>query len=131
MRLRPDVAIALDVTYATDVPADDAATGGHHGLGGGPAIFRGPAVNPRVFELLLEAAKAEGIDHTVETGMKTYTDADATFASRDGIPTGLVSIPLRNMHSPIEIVELADLEACVRLLVAFARESVPATSYSR
>ena len=100
-------------------------------LGGGPAIFRGPAVNPRVFELLLEAAKEEGIDHTVEAGMKTYTDADVTFASRDGIPTGLVSIPLRNMHSPIEIVELADLEACVRLLVAFAARVRPGDSYSR
>ena len=129
--LRPDVAIALDVTYATDVPGDDAATGGHHVLGGGPAIFRGPAVNPRVFELLLEAAKEEGIDHTVEAGMKTYTDADVTFASRDGVPTGLVSIPLRNMHSPIEIVQLSDLEACVRLLVAFAARVRPGDSYSR
>ena len=129
--LRPDVAVAIDVTYATDVPGDDAATGGHHVLGGGPAIFRGPAVNPRVLELLLAAAREEGIDHTVEAGMKTFTDADATFASRDGIPTGLVSIPLRNMHSPIEIVELADLEACVRLLVAFAARVQPGDSYSR
>ena len=71
-----------------------------------PAIFRGPAVNPRVFELLVEAAREEGIDHTIEAGAKTYTDADVTFASREGIPTGLVSIPLRNMHSPIEIVQL-------------------------
>ena len=129
--LRPDVAIALDVTYATDVPGDEATTGGHHALGGGPAIFRGPAVNPRVLELLLGAARDEGIDHTVEAGMKTYTDADVTFASRDGIPTGLVSIPLRNMHSPIEIIELADLEACVRLLVAFAARVQPGDSYSR
>ena len=129
--LRPEVVVALDVTYATDVPGDDAATGGHHVLGGGPAIFRGPAVNPRVLELLLAAAREEGIDHTIEAGMKTYTDADATFASRDGIPTGLVSIPLRNMHSPIEIVELSDLEACVRLLVAFAARVQPGDSYSR
>jgi putative aminopeptidase FrvX len=129
--LRPDVAIALDVTYATDVPGDDPVTGGHHVLGGGPAIFRGPAVNPIVFELLLEAARAEGIEHTVEAGMKTYTDADVTFASRDGIPTGLVSIPLRNMHSPIEIVQLDDLEACVRLLVAFAGRLRPDATYSR
>ena len=71
--LRPAVAIAIDVTYATDVPADDPATGGHHTLGGGAAIFRGPAVNPRVFELLVEAAREEGIDHTIEAGAKTYT----------------------------------------------------------
>ena len=130
-RLRPDVAIALDVTYATDVGADSPSTGGQHVLGGGPAIFRGPAVNPRVLELLLDAAREEGIEHTVEVGAKTYTDADVTFASRDGIPTGLVSIPLRNMHSPIEIVQLDDLEACVRLLVAFARKLEPGASYAR
>jgi putative aminopeptidase FrvX len=129
--LRPDVAIAIDVTYATDVPADDAATAGHHVLGGGVPIFRGPAVHPRVFELLVEAAREEGIAHTVEAGTKTYTDADVTFASREGIPTGLVSIPLRNMHSPIEIAELADLEACIRLLVAFAGRMRPDETYRR
>ena len=129
--LRPAVAIAIDVTYATDVPGDDPATGGHHVLGGGAAIFRGPAVNPRVFELLVEAAREEGIDHTIEAGAKTYTDADVTFASREGIPTGLVSIPLRNMHSPIEIVQLSDLEACVRVLTAFAARVRPDETYAR
>ena len=130
-RLRPAVAIAIDVTYATDVPGDDPATGGHHVLGGGAAIFRGPAVNPRVFELLVEAARAEGIDHTIEAGAKTYTDADVTFASREGIPTGLVSIPLRNMHSPVEIVQLGDLEACIRVLTAFAGRLRPDETYAR
>jgi putative aminopeptidase FrvX len=129
--LRPDVAVAIDVTYATDVPADDPGTGGHHVLGGGAAIFRGPAVHPRVFELLLETARGEGIAHTVETGMTTHTDADVTYASREGIPTGLISIPLRNMHSPIEIAELADLEACVRLLTAFVRRVRPDETYAR
>lgn len=130
-RLRPDVAIAIDVTYATDVPAGDANEAGDHRLGGGPAIFRGPAINPRIFELLVEAAQAEGIEHTIETGMKTFTDADDTFASREGIPTGLISIPLRNMHSPIEIADLADLDACIRLLVAFAGLLLPGASYAR
>lgn len=129
--LRPDVAVALDVTYATDVPADSPSTGGHHALGGGPAIFRGPAINPHVFRLLREAADREGIEHTVETGAKTYTDADVAFASREGIPTGLVSVPLRNMHSAVELVDLADLEACTRLLVAFARSLEPGASYAR
>ena len=129
--LCPEIAIAIDVTYATDVPGDDPATGGHHVLGGGAAIFRGPAVNPRVFELLVEAAREEGVAHTIEAGMKTYTDADVTFATGEGIPTGLVSIPLRNMHSPIEIVELADLEACVRLLTAFASRVRPGETYAR
>ena len=130
-RLRPDVVIALDVTYATDVGADKPSTGGRHVLGGGPAIFRGPVVNPRVFELLLAAVREEGIEHTVEVGARTYTDADVTFASGDGIPTGVVSIPLRNMHSPIEILQLDDLEGCVRLLVAFARKLEPGATYAR
>ena len=129
--LRPDVAITIDVTYATDVPGDDPATGGDHRLGGGPAIYRGPLVNPRVFELLTSAAKEEKIAYTVEAGQDSYSDADGTFIAREGIPTGLVSIPLRHMHSPIEIVDLADLEACVRLLVAFARKLEPGASYAR
>ncbi|HUH14900.1 MAG TPA: hypothetical protein VML35_03345, partial [Gaiellaceae bacterium] len=110
---------------------EDANEAGAHGLGSGPAIFRGPAVHPRLFELLVEAAEAESIAYTVETGMATHTDADDTFASRDGIPTGLISIPLRYMHSPIEIAELGDLEACVRLLVAFAARVRPGETYSR
>ena len=130
-RLRPDVGIAIDVTYATDVPAGDPNKAGDHRLGGGAAIFRGPQVSPLVFDALVEAARAEGIAYTVETGMRTYTDADRAFASREGIPMGVVSIPLRYMHSPIEVVELADLEACVNLLVAFARGLRPGTSYSR
>ena len=129
--LRPDVAIALDVTYATDVPAGDANEAGDHRLGTGPAIFRGPAISPKVFGLLLEAAEAEGIAHTVETGMKTYTDADDTYTSRAGVPTGLMSIPLRNMHSPTEIVQLSDLEDCVRLLLALARRLQSGTDFRR
>ena len=73
----------------------------------------------------------KGIPYTVETGADSHTDADDTYLSREGVPTGLVSIPLRYMHSPVEIVELADLEACVRLLVAFARQLEPGASYSR
>jgi endoglucanase len=129
--LRPDVAVAIDVTYATDVPAGDANQAGDHRLGGGAAIFRGPAINPAVFDLLVEAAASEQVPHTIETGMQTHTDADDTFSSRAGIPTGLISIPLRNMHSPIEMVDPADLEASVRLLVAFAGRLQPGASYAR
>ena len=130
-RLRPELALAIDVTYATDAPAGDAQEAGQHVLGGGPAIFRGPAIHPRVFDLLVEAAKREGLDYSVETGSRTHTDADSVFGSRDGIATGVVSIPLRNMHSPVEIAELGDLEACVRLLVAFAGLLEPGLDLAR
>jgi len=129
--LLPEVALALDVTYATDTPGGDVHESGAHRLGGGPAIFRGPTVHPRVFELLTEAAQAQGIGYSVETGSKTATDADSVFGSGAGIPTGVVSVPLRNMHSPIEVVELADLEACVELVVAFARLLEPGANFAR
>ncbi|MBA2297994.1 MAG: M42 family peptidase, partial [Actinobacteria bacterium] len=127
----PDVALVLDVTYATDVPAGDPNEAGHHVLGGGPAIFRGSAVNPHVFDLLVRAAEAEGIPYTVETGMRTYTDADDTSVSRAGVATGVVSLPLRNMHSPVETLELADLEACIGLVVAFAGLLGPGLNLAR
>lgn len=118
--LRPRVALALDVTYATDVPAGNADKAGDHRLGGGPAIFRGPGVNRRVFELLREIAAAEAISHTVETGSKTYTAGPDAFALREGTATGLVSVPVRNMHSPVEMFQLSDVEGAIRLVVAFA-----------
>jgi putative aminopeptidase FrvX len=120
--LEPDVAIAVDVTHASDVRGGDPEEDGDHRLGGGPAIMRGPSMHPRVFELLYETAEAEGIPFSVEVSRgATYTDADAVYLSRRGVATGLVSIPLRYMHTPVELVDLDDVEAAVRLLVAFAR----------
>ena len=87
----------------------------------GPAIGRGSTLSPKVFELLVETAEAEGIEHSVSaSGRGTSTDADVLQISRAGIPTGLVSIPLRYMHSPVEMVDLRDVEATVELLAAFA-----------
>lgn len=117
----PDVAIAVDVTHATDVRGGDPENDGAVSLGKGPAVTRGASLHPDVFELLHETAESEGIPFTVEvTRGTTYTDADAFYVSRRGVATGLVSVPLRYMHSPIELVDLDDLENTVRLLVAFA-----------
>jgi putative aminopeptidase FrvX len=130
--LEPGVAIAVDVTHATDVRGGDPEDEGEHKLGGGPAIARGPSMHPRVFELLYETAEAEGIPVSVEVSRgHTNTDADAVYLSRHGVPTGLVSIPLRYMHTPVETVELADVEAVVRLLVAFAGRLGPGISFAR
>jgi putative aminopeptidase FrvX len=119
--LRPDLAIAVDVTHATDTPGVDEKEIGSHPLGSGPAIGRGSTLSPKVFELLVETAEEAGIEHTiVASGRATSTDADAIQISRSGIPTGLVSIPLRYMHSPVEMVDLGDLEATVELIAAFA-----------
>ncbi len=94
---------------------------GEHPLGSGPAIGRGSTLSPKVFELLVETAEQAGIEHTISaSGRSTSTDADAIQISRSGIPTGLVSIPLRYMHSPVEMVDLGDVEATVELIAAFA-----------
>jgi len=121
--LEPQVAVVVDVTHATDAPGiDPKEVGGKHPLGSGPVITRGSTIHPRVFELLRDTAEAEGIPYTVEASSRaTGTDADAFFISRAGIPTAVVSIPLRYMHSPVELVQLDDVEACVRLIAAFAQ----------
>jgi putative aminopeptidase FrvX len=118
--IRPDIAIAVDVTHATDAPGVDEKEIGSHPFGSGPAIGRGSTLSPKVFELLVETAEAEGIPHSISaSGRGTSTDADVLQISRSGIPTGVVSIPLRYMHSPVEMVDLRDVEATVELLAAF------------
>lgn len=130
--LRPDVAIAVDVTHATDVRGGDPEEEGEHRLGGGPVLARGPSLHPGVFELLYETAEAEGIPCSIEVSRgHTNTDADAVYLSRQGVATGLVSVPLRYMHTPVETVQLDDVEAAIRLLVAFARRLQPGTTFSR
>jgi len=119
--LEPTLAIAVDVTHATDAPGIDENQEGSHHLGTGPVISRGATLSPKVFELLAAVAADSDIPHTFAgSGNRTGTDADAIQLSRRGIPTGLVSIPLRYMHSPVEMVDLEDVENTVALLVAFA-----------
>jgi endoglucanase len=130
--LEPDVALVVDVTHATDAPGVDSKELGKHEFGSGPVIERGSIVNPRVFELLHDAAEAEGIPFTVSASARaTGTDADAIHLTRAGIPTGVVSIPLRYMHSPVEMVQLDDVDAAARLVAAFARRLGPDTSFAR
>ncbi|MBQ9955548.1 MAG: M42 family metallopeptidase [Eggerthellaceae bacterium] len=116
-----DVAIAFDVTHATDYPGIEKTKYGDIKCGGGPVIARGPNINPVVFERLVAAAEAEGIAYQLEAEPSvTGTDARAIQVTRGGIPCGLVSVPLRYMHTPTEVVALSDLEDTVRLLVRFA-----------
>ena len=130
--LRPDVAIVVDVTHATDVPGVEEREQGKHHLGEGPVIGRGSTLHPKVFELLTAAAEAEGIAFSIEaSGRHTYTDADSVTVSRGGIPTGLVSLPLRYMHSPAEMVQLSDVHAAARLIAAFCRALEPGTTFTR
>lgn len=118
--LAPDVGIAVDVGHSTDYPGADKTTGGDIKLGGGPMIARGAHINPRVFALLTEAAVSNEIPYVVEAVPGgTGTDADALQISRAGVAAGVVSIPLRYMHTPNEVLSLSDVENAARLLAAF------------
>jgi putative aminopeptidase FrvX len=131
-RHRPDVAIAIDVTHASDTPGVTLGQDTHHKLGSGPVIERASLLHPRVFELLYEAAEAEGIPYTVASASRfTATDADAFTVSRAGIPTGLLSVPLRYMHSSVEMVSFDDIENTAKLVAAFAKRLEPGEQFAR
>ena len=130
--LEPDAAIVVDVTHATDAPGIDVKEAGKHELGSGPVISRGSTLNHGLFDLLRETAEAENIPFTVEASARaTGTDADAVHIARGGVPTGLVSIPLRYMHSPVELVQIDDVNACARLIAAAALRLDGDTSFAR
>jgi putative aminopeptidase FrvX len=130
--LEPDLAIAVDLTFATDQPGVELGEITKHVLGSGPVIARGTILHPRIFELLYETAEQEEIPFTVESlGRGTGTDADAIHISRSGVPTGLVSVPCRYMHSPVEMVSLDDVDAAARLIAAFAQRLEPDMSFER
>jgi putative aminopeptidase FrvX len=130
--LEPDMAVIVDVTHASDAPGVDSGEIGEHGLGGGPVIERGAIVSRTVIDLLDEAASAEGIECSTEaSGRQTGTDADTVHLSRTGVPVAVVSIPLRYMHSPVELVHLDDVEATIKLLTALALRLDADTSFAR
>jgi endoglucanase len=130
--LDPDLAIAVDVTFATDAPDTNEKELGRHRFGTGPVLQRGATLDPQVFELMHEAAEAEGIPFTVTaSGRSTGTDADALHSSRGGVPSGVVSVPLRYMHTPVEMVQLDDVQNAAKLIAAFARRLEPGVSFKR
>jgi putative aminopeptidase FrvX len=121
-RIDPQVAIVVDVTFATDAPGVEKKQVGERKLGSGPVLSRGSAIHARVVERLVEVAEQEGIPFTLQAAPRsTSTDADAIYLSRAGVATAVVSVPNRYMHSPNEIVSKDDLDATVRLIAAFVR----------
>lgn len=119
--VNPHVGIAIDVTHATDCPTIDKKQEGDIALGRGPVIFRGPNMNPWVVDRLLEtAAKGDLPCQMAASGRATPNDANTIQVSRGGVATGLVSIPNRYMHSPVEMISLDDIDRAADLLAAFA-----------
>jgi putative aminopeptidase FrvX len=130
--LDPALAIAVDVTFATDAPDTNEKEVGRHRFGTGPVLQRGSTLDPQLFELLHEAGEAESIPFTVTASARsTGTDADALHIARAGLPTGVVSVPLRYMHTPVEMVQLDDVQNAARLIAAFAHRLEPGVSFKR
>jgi putative aminopeptidase FrvX len=118
--VRPDAALVVDVTHATDIPICSKTKHGDVKLGAGPVIGIGSANHPVLIERLGSVASAKGIPLQYEVNPRfSGTDADAIFVQRGGIPTVTIGLPNRYMHSPVEVIDLGDLEALAQLLAEF------------
>ena len=119
--LQPDAALVVDVTHATDYPTVSQAQHGDVKIGRGPALTHGGCNHREVVARLENLAAAEKIPLQHEAISSTSgTDTDVIFWTRGGIPSALISLPNRYMHSPVEVVSLKDLEMIPRLMAAFA-----------
>jgi endoglucanase len=120
--LKPDVALVVDVTHATDYPTVNKAQHGNVKIGKGPAVTHGGCNHPEVVRRIEQIAKAKKIPLQHEAmSASSGTDTDVIFWTRGGIASGLISLPNRYMHSPVEVVSLTDLEKIPELLAGFAR----------
>jgi endoglucanase len=129
-RINPHIGIAVDVCHATDTPSSDKKQVGEVKCGAGPVVFRGPNINPRVFDALEEIARQHAIPIQVRGAARaTGTDANAMQISREGVAVALIGIPNRYMHSPVEVVHLADLQNAARLIAEFCAAVTPTDSW--
>lgn len=120
--IEPDIAIAVDVTFSTDIPGADKRSFGEVSLGKGPALALGAALHPKLNNTLRELAAKHKIPLQIEIAAAgTGTDADAIHAQKSGVATMVLSIPNRYMHSPNEVISLSDLDNAVKLLVEFVK----------
>src|SRR6476620_1996046 len=119
-RLKPDLCVCLDVTHATDTPGIDTNKFGNIKLGGGPTISHGTANHPLLVKHLMGVAEKSKIAVQHEASSRfTGTDTDKIFHSREGVPSALVSLPLRCMHSVVETAHLDDIQHTIDLLTEF------------
>jgi putative aminopeptidase FrvX len=129
-RLNPDLCIVLDVTHATDTPGIDQAQHGEVKLGGGPSVTHGTCNHPAVVRRLLEVAEKLNIPIQHESSSRySGTDTDVIFHTREGIPSALVSLPLRYMHSVVEMADLNDVQKVIDLLTGFVESVTESDSF--
>lgn len=123
--VNPTCCIVFDVSYATDINYLSGLTG-DTSLGKGPILTRGSLMNPKIHNLMVEHAKNLGINIQMDIApSRTYTDADSVFERCEGIPTYLISIPLRYMHSSVEVCSMKDVEEIIQLMVEFIMKFDP------
>ncbi|MDB4354224.1 M20/M25/M40 family metallo-hydrolase [Akkermansiaceae bacterium] len=119
-RLQPDVCLCTDVTHATDTPGLSEQKHGKVTLGGGPTVTHGTASHPLVVDRLMDVAKKKKIPLQHEASSRfTGTDTDSIYHSRDGVPSALVSLPLRCMHSVVEMAHYGDIQDTIDLMADF------------
>ena len=129
--VNPQMAIVVDVTFATDHPGIEKKEIGDHKLGSGPVLVRGSLISPVVFGLLRDTAQKHKVPHTVHAvGRDTSTNADAIHIAREGVATALVSVPNRYMHSPNEMISLADVDAAATLIAEACRAVTAKTDFT-
>jgi endoglucanase len=118
--VKPDVALVIDVGHATDTPNTNKKRFGEVKLGAGPVLSRGSVNHPVVVERLAQVARKHKLDYQKGADPRwSGTDGDAIFLQRGGIPTAVLSVPNRYMHTPVEIVSLKDLTTLAEWLAAF------------
>jgi putative aminopeptidase FrvX len=125
------VGLAVDVGFATDYPGMNKNRVGDVELGKGPCICRGANINPQVYKMLREVARDLDIPYQLTSaGGGTGTDANAMQLNQAGMATGLISIPLRYMHTPCEVVSLTDIENTAKLMAGFIERITPKTDFT-
>ncbi len=118
--VNPDAGFAIDVTFASDHPETDPKKIGEVKLGSGPVLHRGPNINPVMEDILFKIAKQKKIPYQLTAEPRgTGTDANAMQLSHGGAATGLISIPNRYMHTPVEVISTKDLDNTVKLIVEY------------
>jgi putative aminopeptidase FrvX len=127
----PQMAIVVDVTFAIDHPGLEKKEHGEAKIDGGPVLTRGSIISPVVFSLLRDTAEANSIPFSLQAaGRDTGTDADAIHIAREGVPTALVSVPNRYMHSPNELISLEDLNRTAELIAQTCRKVTAKTDFT-
>jgi putative aminopeptidase FrvX len=128
--IKPNVAIVTDVTHDTTTPMMNKKAQGEAHVGKGPVLSIAPAVHNLLLELIRVAGDKAKIPYQLQASSRvTGTDTDAFAFSNGGVPSALISLPLRYMHTTVETVHKNDVEHCIKLYVASLKKITPKTNF--